>query len=141
MSLTTDPKCIFCKIVAGDIPSFKLHETDKTLAFLDVGPISKGHALIIPKHHGAKLHDLPDEALVELLPIVKKIAVAVGCENYNVLQNNGRIAHQQVDVSSSLQLIPKPSESDEEGLVIGWPTKPGDMAALKAYAEEIKGKL
>ncbi|KAL8287253.1 hypothetical protein RQP46_003705 [Phenoliferia psychrophenolica] len=140
MTLVTDPSCIFCKIVAGQIPSFKLHETDKTLAFLDVGPIAPGHALIIPKHHGAKLHDLPDEALVELLPIVKKVAIAVGCENYNVLQNNGRIAHQQVD-HVHFHMIPKPSESDDQGLVIGWPTKPGDMAALKAYAEEIKGKL
>lgn len=66
--------------------------------------------------HAAKLHELPDEHLSELLPIVKKIAIAVGCENYNILQNNGRIAHQQVDhlhfhSQSILQLLRSKFES------------------------------
>ena len=52
---------------------------------------------MIPKHHGAKLHDIPDEHLTELLPVAKKIAIATGAEQYNVLQNNGRMAHQMVD--------------------------------------------
>ncbi|ORY77265.1 putative histidine triad protein Hnt1 [Leucosporidium creatinivorum] len=135
-----DPSCVFCKIIKGDIPSFKLVETDKTFAFFDIGPVSKGHALVIPKYHGAKLHDLPDEHLTELLPVVKKIAVAVGAEDYNVLQNNGRIAHQQVD-HVHFHMIPKPRASDEEGLVVGWPTKPADMDELKKFAEEIREKL
>ncbi|TFY52730.1 hypothetical protein EVG20_g10425, partial [Dentipellis fragilis] len=86
--------CIFCKIIKGDIPSFKLVETDLNFSFLDVGPLSKGHALVIPKHHAAKMHELPDEYLADALPIAKKIAIALGSENYNILQNNGRIAHQ-----------------------------------------------
>jgi diadenosine tetraphosphate (Ap4A) HIT family hydrolase len=53
--------------------------------------------LIIPKHHGAKLTDIPDDQLLEILQVTKKIAVAAGCENFNVLQNNGRAAHQEVD--------------------------------------------
>lgn len=52
---------------------------------------------MIPKTHAVKLHDVPDAELAELLPVAKKIALAVGAENYNVLQNNGRIAHQVVD--------------------------------------------
>ncbi|KAM0751045.1 HIT-like protein [Meredithblackwellia eburnea MCA 4105] len=140
MAAHTDPNCIFCKIIAGQIPSFKLVETDKTFAFLDIGPLSKGHALVIPKYHGAKLHDIPDDSLTELLPIAKKLAIATGAVDYNILQNNGRIAHQQVD-HVHFHMIPKPSDSDKEGLVVGWPTKAGDMAELKAYAEEIKGKL
>jgi diadenosine tetraphosphate (Ap4A) HIT family hydrolase len=52
--------CIFCKIIRGEIPSFKLLETDKILAFLDINPLSRGHALLIPKTHGEKLHDVPD---------------------------------------------------------------------------------
>ena len=63
----------------------------------DIGPISEGHALVIPKYHGAKLHDVPDEHLTELLPVAKKIAIATGADQYNILQNNGRMAHQMVD--------------------------------------------
>ncbi|KAF5588082.1 hit family 1 [Fusarium pseudoanthophilum] len=102
--------CIFCRIIKGDIPSFKLFESDKTLAFLDIGPLSKGHA-----------------------PVVKKIVNATGATNYNILQNNGRIAHQEVDH------IPKPNET--EGLGVEWPTKPADMEQLKAYCEELKAKI
>ncbi|VTT75090.1 unnamed protein product [Fusarium fujikuroi] len=131
--------CIFCRIIKGDIPSFKLFESDKTLAFLDIGPLSKGHALVIPKHHGAKLADIPDDHLTEILasigtlPVVKKIVNATGATNYNILQNNGRIAHQEVDH------IPKPNET--EGLGVKWPTKPADMEQLKVYCEELKAKI
>lgn len=101
----------------GDIPSLKLFESDKTFAFLDINPLSYGHAvrpaqiaplltvtayslhsqLVIPKFHGAKLTDIPDDSLAELLPVAKKIATATGSQNYNILQNNGRLAHQMVD--------------------------------------------
>ncbi|KAK5188970.1 Adenosine 5'-monophosphoramidase [Exophiala xenobiotica] len=130
--------CIFCKIIKGDIPSFKLFESDKIFAFLDIQPLSKGHALVIPKHHGTKLTDIPDDALTEILPVVKKIAAASGAENYNVLQNNGRLAHQEVD-HVHFHMIPKPNET--EGLGIGWPATPTDMEALKRLHADIKAKM
>ncbi|KAF7198070.1 Hit family protein 1 [Pseudocercospora fuligena] len=130
--------CIFCKIIKGDIPSMKLFESEKTLAFLDIGPLSQGHALVIPKYHGAKLLDIPDEDLSEVLPVAKKIAKAVGSENYNILQNNGRLAHQEVD-HVHFHVIPKPNE--QEGLQIGWPTQKGDMEKLKKLLEDIKSKM
>ncbi|RGP71842.1 hit family 1 [Fusarium longipes] len=130
--------CIFCKIIKGDIPCFKLYESNTTLAFLDIGPLSKGHALVIPKHHGAKLADIPDEHLAEILPVLKKIVNATGATDYNILQNNGRIAHQEVD-HVHFHMIPKPNK--EEGMGISWPTKPADMEELKAYYEEIKSKI
>ncbi|KAI5996023.1 HIT-like domain-containing protein [Pisolithus orientalis] len=136
-SLTT---CIFCKIVKGEIPSFKLVETDLSYSFLDIGPLSRGHALIIPKDHAAKLHELPNEYLADAMPIAKKIAVAQGLENYNILQNNGRIAHQEVD-HVHFHVIPKPSASDDEGLVVGWPAKPADKEDLKALQQELVDKL
>ncbi|GJN92774.1 hypothetical protein Rhopal_005812-T1 [Rhodotorula paludigena] len=161
-SHNTDANCIFCKIIKGDIPSFKLIETENVYSFLDIGekahtvptrcgssltpgflfegPIAKGHALAIPKYHGAKLHDVPDEHLGEILATLKKIAIAQGVENYNILQNNGKIAHQVVD-HVHFHMIPKPSDSDKEGLVIGWPAQQADMAELKQLHEEIKGKL
>jgi len=132
--------CIFCKIIKGEIPSFKLIETPMSYSFLDIGPLSKGHSLVIPKAHAEKLHELSDESLQDLLVIAKKIAIAIGCENYNILQNNGRIAHQEVD-HVHFHVIPKPAASDTEGLVIGWPQHKPTMDELKALAEELKSKL
>ncbi|EGR48858.1 uncharacterized protein TRIREDRAFT_3645 [Trichoderma reesei QM6a] len=125
--------CIFCRIIKGEIPALKLFESEKTLAFLDIGPLSKGHALVIPKFHGAKLHDIPDDQLSEILPTIKKLVAATGASDYNVLQNNGTIAHQQV------HHIPKPNET--EGLGISWPSQSGDMEQLKQLCEDIKSKM
>ncbi|KAJ5898781.1 hit family protein 1 [Penicillium taxi] len=130
--------CIFCKIIKGDIPSFKLFESDKVFAFLDIQPLSRGHALVIPKFHGEKLIDIPDEDLVEILPLVKKIAKAFGAQDFNVLQNNGRIANQAVD-HVHFHMIPKPNEKD--GLTLGWPARATDMEKLKILHEEIKAKM
>ncbi|KAK3346675.1 HIT-like domain-containing protein [Lasiosphaeria hispida] len=130
--------CIFCKIIKGDIPCFKLYESEKTLAFLDINPLSRGHALVIPKFHGEKLTDIPDDHLTELLPIAKKLALATGANEYNILQNNGRGAHQEVD-HVHFHMIPKPNP--EEGLGIGWPQQKTDMDKLKALYDEIKQKL
>ncbi|KAJ6455444.1 HIT-like domain-containing protein [Mycena sanguinolenta] len=121
--------CLFCKIMKGEIPSFKLIETELSFSFLDIGPLSKGHAL---------LHELPDEYLADAMPIAKKIALVQGAENYNILQNNGRLAHQEVD-HVHFHVIPKPSA--EEGLIVGWPSKPMAKEDLQALYEEMKGKL
>ncbi|QDS71342.1 hypothetical protein FKW77_002233 [Venturia effusa] len=130
--------CIFCKIIKGEIPSMKLFESDKTLAFLDIQPLSRGHSLVIPKHHGAKLTDIPDDQLTEILQVTKKIARAAGCEDFNVLQNNGRAAHQMVD-HVHFHMIPKTNA--EEGLGIGWPMQKAEMDTLKALQEELKAKM
>jgi diadenosine tetraphosphate (Ap4A) HIT family hydrolase len=86
----SDPGCLFCKIVSGAIPCKKISETDTTIAFLDIYPTSHGHALIIPKHHTEKLHELPDDAVKhlgsELVRVSKAIVKATGCSDYNVLQ-------------------------------------------------------
>ncbi|KAI4747286.1 HIT-like protein [Aureobasidium sp. EXF-12298] len=150
--------CIFCKIIKGEIPSMKLFESDKVFAFLDINPLSYGHAvglffhllptnlltpnpqtqLVIPKHHGAKLHDIPDDQLTEILPVAKKIAQAVNATDYNILQNNGRIAHQVVD-HVHFHMIPKPNE--KEGLGISWPQQQGNQDKLKKLKEEILAKM
>ncbi|KAF1352318.1 HIT-like domain-containing protein [Delphinella strobiligena] len=130
--------CIFCKIIKGDIPSLKLFESEKTLAFLDINPLSSGHALVIPKYHGTKLHDIPDDQLTEVLSVLKKIAIASGAEQYNILQNNGRDAHQEVD-HVHFHMIPKPNK--EEGLGIGWKQQAPGQEKLKQLAEELKSKM
>ncbi|KAI5842561.1 HIT-like domain-containing protein [Morchella snyderi] len=130
--------CIFCRIIRGEIPSFKLIETEKIFAFLDIQPLSKGHCLVIPKTHGERLHDIPDDELAELLPAAKKLALATGAVDYNILQNNGKIAHQVVG-HVHVHMIPKPNE--KEGLTVGWPARETDMDALKALHESIKAKI
>ncbi|PWN52655.1 putative HNT1-adenosine 5`-monophosphoramidase [Violaceomyces palustris] len=136
--MATDPNCLFCKIVAGKIPSMKLYESEKTYAFLDIGPLSDGHALVIPKHHGAKLHEIPDDYLAELLPVAKKLAIATGSDQYNILQNNGRLAHQLVD-HVHVHMIPKPDE--KQGLTVGWPATQPAKEDLQKVFENIKTKL
>lgn len=90
--------CLFCRIIRKEIPSAIVYESQKTLAFMDLFPLSMGHILVIPKYHAAKVHEVPDAYLDEILPVAKKIAQAsisvTGVTEYNILQNNGREAHQ-----------------------------------------------
>ncbi|KAI9504676.1 Adenosine 5'-monophosphoramidase [Coemansia spiralis] len=128
-------ECIFCKIIKGEIPSIKIAETASNFAFFDIGPLSEGHALVIPKYHAEKMHEIPDEYLADALPLAKKIAKALNLDNYNILQNNGKLAHQEVP-HVHFHVIPKPNK--EEGLVIGWLAKSANMDKLKELASNIK---
>ncbi|KXS14022.1 HIT-like protein [Gonapodya prolifera JEL478] len=132
--------CVFCKIVRGILPSHKLIETERTLAFLDIGPLSEGHCLVIPKAHSQFFHQVSDTDLAELLPMAKKVALALNVPNYNLLQNNGRPAHQFVDhVSSHFHIIPK--QADGSGLGIQWPTKTMSKEDLEKTAASIRKAL
>lgn len=92
--------CLFCKIVAGQIPSHKLHEDDQTLAFLDIRPLTKGHALVISKKHAVKLEDLAvDEARAVMAAIHRlapKIQKAVGAPSSTIALHNGKEAGQEI---------------------------------------------
>ncbi|KAI8074649.1 HIT-like domain-containing protein [Gongronella butleri] len=130
--------CIFCKIIRGEIPSFKLVETDKSFSFMDIEPLSEGHSLVIPKYHAEFMHQLPDEYLQDVLPIAKKIATAAGFEQYNVLQNNGRLANQAVP-HVHFHVINKPNA--HEGLGLTWKPMKTDMDTIKSKYETVKEKL
>ncbi|SCU82391.1 LANO_0B06040g1_1 [Lachancea nothofagi CBS 11611] len=140
-----DAACIFCKIIKGEIPSFKLIETKHTFSFLDIQPTAEAHVLVIPKYHGAKLHNVPDENLADILPVTKKLAIALDLAidspegvGYNILQNNGRIAHQIVD-HVHFHLIPKRNE--QTGLQVGWPAIDTDFEKLGKLHKELLAKL
>ena len=94
--------------------------------------------LVIPKTHATKLTEVPDEELAACMPVAKKIAAATGATNYNILQNNGRLAHQEVD-HVHFHVIPKPSE--KEGLGMTWPAQQLDKEELKRVFEEVKAKM
>ncbi|MFP4045694.1 MAG: HIT family protein [Candidatus Aenigmatarchaeota archaeon] len=92
--------CLFCDIVKGNTPAWKIYEDDHFLAFLDVYPASKGHALVIPKEHHPELLDLPDYELKHALEVVQKVAdavcEAVDADGFNILQSNNPVAGQEV---------------------------------------------
>ncbi|MFG0247758.1 MAG: HIT family protein, partial [Phycisphaeraceae bacterium JB051] len=85
----TDPNCIFCKIVAGQIPCHKIYEDPNVLAFLDVNPLSPGHTLVIPKGHWVTLDQVPSQisaAIGKVLPVIAKaVCDATGTDDFNIL--------------------------------------------------------
>ncbi len=131
--------CIFCKIVKGDIPSFKVYEDDKVLAFADVNPISEGHTLIIPKKHAENIWEIDPEDLAAIHLTSKKVAQAMTDslkpEGIAFLQLNGRAVNQVV-MHYHLHLIPRVSGAPEL-VMTNWELKPGDMEAIKKTAEKI----
>jgi len=130
----TQEQTIFDKILDGEIPCHRVYEDDHVLAFLDIGPLSDGHVLVIPKERKATLHELSDEAGAALGRVLPRLARAVlevtGATAYNVLQNNGRAAHQEVQ-HVHFHIIPK---IGSRGLSIGW--NPGSLT--DARAEELR---
>ena len=131
--------CVFCKIIRREIPANIVYETENIIAFLDIYPLNKGHLLIVPKEHAAKLHEISNnETLKEILIVAKDLAKALKVENYNILQNNGRIAHQDI-MHVHFHLIPK-SETGE-GLVIKWQSKSATSEELEEIKNEILNNL
>ena len=102
--------CIFCKIANGEIPSATLYEDEDFRVILDLGPASKGHALILPKQHYANLYELPDELAEKVIRLAKKMVIAMTkalqCDGFNVVQNNGEAAGQTV-FHFHMHLIPR----------------------------------
>ena len=133
---------IFSKILRGEIPCHRIYEDDHVLAFLDVGPLSRGHTLVIPKEAVATVGELSDDAgaaIGRILPrLCRAVAEVSGCPEYNILQNNGAGAHQAV-FHVHFHIIPKPSA--KEGLGIAWPSGKLDPADGQALAKAIQAKL
>ena len=132
---------IFSKILRGDIPCHKVYEDDLVLAFLDIGPLSYGHTLIIPKEEVATLDQLSDEtaaAIGRLLPRLSRAIKAVtGVEQFNILQNNGPMAHQAV-FHVHFHIIPK---MGEEGLGVGWNASPLDHDSVTDLLKSMHASL
>ena len=136
--MQTDPNCIFCKIITGDIPSYKLYEDNDTYAFMDINPANEGHALVIPKVHAANVHECGANELAATIITVKKIAGAVeqalSPGGINLVQANGPSAAQSV-MHFHMHILPR---YPDDGLMLNWGLKPGDMESIGAIAERIR---
>ena len=133
--------CIFCKMTAGEVPVTKIYEDEVVLAFLDIGPLSDGHTLVIPKQHYEKLHDCPVELLGRVCSCLGKVAKAVATgmnsEAYNVLCNNGRAAGQLVG-HLHFHIIPR---NTGDGVFNRWPAYKYENGKIEAIAASIRKNL
>ncbi len=134
--------CIFCKIVSGEIPSARVYEDDRVLAFMDINPLNDGHMLIIPKAHAATIHEISEADFLAVMSATRKLASAVnkalGPEGMNLMQLNGKAANQVVP-HLHVHIVPRWSG---DGLTVSkWDIVPGDMEKVKAVAEQIKSEM
>lgn len=133
--------CIFCKIIAKDIPSTAVYEDADVYAFLDISPVHPGHTLVVPKTHGATLLDVSGDVLAKTIQAVQRIAQAMqrglGMEGFNVTQNNGTVAGQSVH-HLHMHIIPRYSD---DGLK-AWPHEAYvSQAEAQDWAQKIRAQL
>ena len=139
--MAREADCIFCKIIDGEIPSFKVFEDEKTLAFMDINPVNPGHVLVIPKHHAPDLMGIPTDWLTATVATAQKVARAVDKtlkpDGLNLVQSNGPGAAQSV-FHLHVHVIPR---TEGDGLKMNWGIAPGDMDAIGALAERIRANV
>jgi histidine triad (HIT) family protein len=134
--------CVFCKIVAGEIPAIKVLDEDKVLAFMDINPSSRGHMLVIPKRHAENIFEISEDDLAAVINAVKRCATAakeaLGAEGITVLQLNGTASDQLVP-HLHIHIMPR---WENDGLTVSnWEMKPGDMDELQDIAHKVKEHL
>jgi histidine triad (HIT) family protein len=133
--------CIFCRIAAGQIPSHKVYETPEVFAFLDIGPVSDGHTLVIPKKHYERMEDCPPELLSAIAAVLGRVAGAVvkgmNAEGYNVLCNRGRVAGQVVE-HVHFHVIPR---KQGDGVFNRWPSYKYKDGQAEGFLKMIREKL
>ena len=139
--MKTDTDCVFCKIVAGQMPCFKLLEDDNALAIMDIYPANDGHCLVLTKEHYPTLFDISDEAFAAVSRSVIRVARAVNQAlspvGLNLIQANGPGAQQSVR-HFHVHVLPR-KLGDQ--LKLNWGVKPGDSETIAALAEKIRARL
>ena len=137
-----DDNCIFCKIAAGEIPSETVYEDEQFRAILDLGPASAGHTLILPKAHFKDVTEISDEYAANVLKVAAKLGKAMkkglGCEGFNLVQNNGEAAGQTV-MHFHMHVIPRYEGGPAN--IANWVPGTASAEELTEAAEKIKGCL
>ena len=134
--------CIFCKLIAGEIPSSKIYEDEKVLAFLDISQTTKGHTLVIPKEHVRNMLEMSDQTAADVFARLPKLARAIktatGAKGLNILNNNEEVAGQTV-FHAHIHIIPRYSDQDEVGIT--FTEHEPDFEALGQLAQAIASEV
>ena len=132
--------CIFCKLANGDIPTNTIYEDEEFRVIMDASPATKGHALVLPKDHFADIYEIDPEVLGRAVQVGQKVikhaTKVLGCEGYNLLQNNGAVAGQTV-FHYHLHLIPRYADMNNAE-ILTWPQVEPDAEAIKALTESLR---
>ena len=137
--MAADPDSLFCKIVAGEVPSTRVFEDERTVAFMDINPATRGHLLVVPREHAADVHAIDPEDLKAVVFTAKGLAQRVrdklGADGVNLLNSTGSVAWQTV-FHFHLHVIPR---YDSDPLRLPWQPTPGDRDEIAAAAKELGG--
>ena len=139
--MRSDANCVFCKIVAKQIPATVVHEDAETLAFMDIGQVNPGHVLVAAKTHAENIYSLQDAEAAAVFRAATRVARAIRAafspEGLSVYQANGKPAGQTV-LHFHIHLVPR---HDGDGMALAWPVKNPPREKLEEYAAKIRGKL
>lgn len=132
--------CIFCKIIAGEVPSAKIYENEDVLAFLDINPVNPGHTLVVPKKHCKNFYETPDDVLAKLIAVSKKVTHAMkrglDADGTNITLNNDPAAGQVVE-HTHIHVIPRHAG---DGLRL-WPQKPYPEGEMDRARDALRAAL
>jgi histidine triad (HIT) family protein len=135
--MPADPDCIFCKIVAGELPATIVDQDERTLTFMDINPATKGHMLVIPREHAKNLLEIGADDLDACMRSAQRMARLatdkLACHGVNLLNSCGEAAWQTV-FHFHVHVVPR---WDDDPLELPWRPRPGDQDAIKAAAEEL----
>ena len=136
-AMAADPDCLFCKIAAGDVPATRVYEDERTIAFMDINPATRGHLLVIPREHAADVHAIDPEDLQAVVLAGKALAQRVrdrlDADGVNLLNSTGKVAWQTV-FHFHLHVIPRYAN---DPLRLPWHPEPGDRDEIAATAKEL----
>jgi histidine triad (HIT) family protein len=135
--MAADPDCLFCKIVAGDVPATRVHEDERTVAFMDINPGTRGHLLVIPREHATDIHAIDPDDLAAVALAAKELAGRVrdrlGADGVNLINSTGSAAWQTV-FHFHMHVIPRYAN---DPLRLPWSPAPGDKDEIAAAAKEL----
>jgi histidine triad (HIT) family protein len=136
--MARDPDCIFCKIVAGELPATVIAEDDHTVAFMDIAPATRGHALVVPREHAEDLLSIDTEELARVMHAAQKVAArakeVLGADGVNLLNSTGETAWQTV-FHFHVHVIPR---YEDDPLKLPWVPEEGDADEIKRVGEELR---
>jgi histidine triad (HIT) family protein len=138
--MAADPDCLFCRIIAGEIPSTRIDEDERTVAFMDINPATRGHALVVPREHSANLLEIGDEDLAAVARMARTLAERqterLGADGVNLINSCGNVAWQTV-FHFHMHVIPRYSG---DPLRLPWEPAPGDREEIAAAARVLTGE-